>query len=61
VTHTAARGVPGGAVVALAVIAVAGSAAAGAGAVKLSHHDETKALHTQVLAAGRQIAIDFAV
>jgi Mce-associated membrane protein len=61
VTDTAARGVPSGAVVALAVIAIAASVTAGAGAVKLSHHDATNSLHAEVLSAARQIAIDFAV
>jgi Mce-associated membrane protein len=61
VTDTAARGVPKSAVVALAVIAVCATAATAAGAVKLSDHDQTKDLRTQVMSAGRQIAIDFAV
>jgi Mce-associated membrane protein len=60
VTDTAARGVRT-AVVALAVIAIAGATAAGAGAVKLSHHDDTKDLQSQVLSAARQFAVDFAV
>src|SRR4029079_6534460 len=49
------------AVVALAVIAIAGAATAGAGALKLSHHDDTADLNSQVLSAARQIAVDFAV
>jgi Mce-associated membrane protein len=60
VTDYAARGVPN-AVVALAVIAIAGAASAGAGVLKLSRHDDTKDLHAQVLSAARQIAVDFAV
>ena len=59
-TDPAARGAPR-AVVALAVIAIAGAATAGAGALKLSHHDDTADLHSQVLSAARQIAVDFAV
>lgn len=59
-TQTASRGALN-AVVALAVIAVAGAAGAAAGAVKLSHHDETSDIHSQVLSAARQIAVDFAV
>ena len=57
---TAARGVPTAAV-ALALVTVAGAAAAGAGATKLSDRADTTSLRTQVLAAGRQIAVDFAV
>ena len=60
-TDTAARGVPSSAVVALAVTAIAAAATAGAGAIKLSNHDRSKSLHTEVLAAARQIAVDFAV
>jgi Mce-associated membrane protein len=60
VTHPAARGVPI-AVVTLAVIAGVGAAAAGAGAVKLSDHDDASNLHSAVLSAARQIAVDFAV
>jgi len=60
VTQTASRGALN-AVVALAVIAVAGAAGAAAGAVKLSHHDDTADIHSQVLSAARQIAVDFAV
>jgi Mce-associated membrane protein len=61
VTDTAVRGVPKSAVVALAVIAVGATAATAAGAVKLSDHDQTKALRSDVLASARQIAVDFAV
>jgi len=60
VTDPAARGALN-AVVALAVIAVVGAGAAGAGAAKLSQHDDTADLHSQVLSAARQIATDFAV
>jgi Mce-associated membrane protein len=61
VTDTAMRGVPSSAVVALAVVAVCATAATAAGAVKLSDRDKAKDLRTQVLDAGRQIAVDFAV
>ena len=60
-TDTAARGVPKSAIVVLAVLAVCATAATAAGAVKLSDHNQTKALRSQVLASGRQIAVDFAV
>jgi Mce-associated membrane protein len=61
VTDTAARGVPNSAVVALAVLAVCATAATAAGAVKISDHNQTKALRSEVLATARQIAVDFAV
>jgi Mce-associated membrane protein len=61
VTDTAMGGVPRSALVALAVVAVCATAATAAGAVKLSDHGQKTALRTQVLAAGRQIAVDFAV
>ena len=60
-TDTAARGVPNIAVAALALVAVCATAATAAGAVKLSSHDQTKALRSEVLASARQIAVDFAV
>jgi len=61
VTDTAVRGVPKSAVVALAVVAMAATAATAAGAVKLSNHDQKKALRSEVLATARQVAVDFAV
>jgi Mce-associated membrane protein len=57
---TAARGVPTAAVV-LALVVVVGAATAGASATKLSHHDASTNLRSQVLSVGRQIAVDFAV
>jgi Mce-associated membrane protein len=60
-TDTAARGVPKSAIVALAVVAVCATAATAAGAVKLSDHNQTKALRSEALASARQIAVDFAV
>lgn len=60
-TDTAVRGVPKSAIVALAVVAVCATAATAAGAVKLSDHNQTKALRSEVLASARQIAVDFAV
>jgi len=61
VTPPAVRGASRLAAVGLAAIVVVASAATGAAAVKLSRQDQEKSLHTQVLSAARQIAVDFAV
>ena len=49
------------AVVAMAAVAVVATVLAAFGVAKLSSHDESSSLHSSVLTAARQIALDFAV